>query len=174
MKSVRVERWFTTICLLKPEFTLFFVSYLCVTWVPRKLDMVSSKFCRRSAMFLTVRNRLVSGSSPEGHERSTELRNVQPHNHRALCTEEKIQRTWKVLDGELAGLCEGNVSTGSYWAGLRVHCPLAVCLGSGGKKKTKQIVQGSARGWILSILNYCAFSGNLIFGKLSRKRDKPD
>lgn len=33
--------------------------------------------------------------------------------------------------------------------------------------------KGSKRG-ISSILNYCAFSGNLIFSKLSRKRDKPD
>lgn len=31
--------------------------------------MVSSKFCRRSAMFLTVRNRLVSGSSPDQHNK---------------------------------------------------------------------------------------------------------
>ena len=30
------------------------------------------------------------------------------------------------------------------------------------------------KGGILAILNYCAFSGNLIVSKLSQKRDKPD
>lgn len=40
--------------------------YLWVTWVPRRLDIVSSRFCRRSAMFFTVRSRRVSGSSPAG------------------------------------------------------------------------------------------------------------
>lgn len=39
--------------------------YLWLICVPRRLDMVSSRFCRRSAMFFTVLIRLVSGSSPE-------------------------------------------------------------------------------------------------------------
>lgn len=39
-------------------------AYLWLIWAPRRLDMVSSKFCRRSAMFFTVLMRLVSGSSP--------------------------------------------------------------------------------------------------------------
>lgn len=60
------QRWITSHCQLKSATSTNVCHfYLCVTWVPRKLDMVSSRFCRRSAMFLTVRNRLVSGSSPE-------------------------------------------------------------------------------------------------------------
>lgn len=87
----------------------------------------------------------------------------------SLCWTRKItyfhwSPTWKVLDGCLAGLGEGNVSTSASWIGLSSHCSLAVCLGSG-----KLIVQQ-----IKSILNYCALSGNLILSKLSRKRDKPD
>lgn len=41
-------------------------THLWLSCVPRKLDMVSSRFCLRSAMFFTVRIRLVSGSSPGG------------------------------------------------------------------------------------------------------------
>ena len=37
---------------------------LWLIWVPRRLDIVSSKFCLKSAMFLTVLILLVSGSSP--------------------------------------------------------------------------------------------------------------
>lgn len=40
-------------------------TYLWLICVPRRLDIVSSRFCRRSAMFFTVLMRLVSGSSPE-------------------------------------------------------------------------------------------------------------
>lgn len=38
---------------------------LWLIWVPRRLDIVSSKFCLKSAMFLTVLILLVSGSSPD-------------------------------------------------------------------------------------------------------------
>lgn len=38
---------------------------LWLTWVPLRLDMVSSRFCLRSAMFFTVLILRVSGSSPE-------------------------------------------------------------------------------------------------------------
>lgn len=173
MKSVRVERWLTIICLLKPEFTLFFFSYLCVTWVPRKLDMVSSKFCRRSAMFLTVRNRLVSGSSPggdmDGRLSSKTFGHTNNNLHRGKNQTHLKGPRWRAgwslwrkrLHQFLLSRSQGSLSPRRLF-------------GIWGKGKKKLIVQGSARGWILSILNYCAFSGNLIFGKLSRKRDKPD
>lgn len=38
---------------------------LWLIWVPLRLDIVSSKFCLRSAMFFTVLILLVSGSSPD-------------------------------------------------------------------------------------------------------------
>ncbi len=72
MGSVGVQNWISIHCQSKSAGRMnLFDFYLCVTWVPRKLDMVSSRFCRRSAMFLTVRNRLVSGSSPEWDKNET-------------------------------------------------------------------------------------------------------
>lgn len=41
-------------------------TYLCVTWEPRKLDMVSSRFCRRSSTFCTVLFLWDSGSGERG------------------------------------------------------------------------------------------------------------
>lgn len=138
MGSVEVQYWITSQCQWKPAGRMNLLDfYLCVTWVPRKLDMVSSRFCRRSAMFLTVRNRLVSGSSPEWDKKSQMLTSSIRHN---LANRDSKQRqtlhckwspTWKVLDRELAGLGEGHVSPYSSWAGLSVRYSLAVCLGSG-------------------------------------------
>lgn len=88
-------------------------------------------------MFLTVRNRLVSGSSPE---RSS-------------------MESWLVLVKEMSPPIPPEPVSG-----FAVPSPSVWDLG-------KQIVQG-IKGGISSILNYCAFSGNLILSKLSRKRDK--
>lgn len=137
-----------------PQILNWFDLYLCETWVPRRLDIVSSRFCRRSAMFLTVRNRLVSGSSPESETvKRNKLRDIYQRNKdvikllRTLCCERSP--TWQVLDGELAALGEGNVSAYSSWADLGVRYSLAVCLGSGKAKLCEGSKGGYHRFWII-------------------------
>lgn len=61
-------------------------------------------------MFLTVRKRLVSGSSPE---RQTKQNCVDGQKKRAGHRWRQRWRTREVLDGELAVFGEGNVSAHS-------------------------------------------------------------
>lgn len=110
-------------------------------------------------MFLTVRKRLVSGSSPDHQTEQNCLRGHKRGRGHTLQTHQS--RTREVLDGELAVLGEGDVSAESSCTRLLVWRPLAVDLGSG---KTS-CARGSEREGIPLIVNYCAFSGNLIFRK---------
>lgn len=61
---IRQYTFFTIFALLFHVFNCTNKQYLWLIWVPLRLDIVSSKFCLRSAIFFTVLILLVSGSSP--------------------------------------------------------------------------------------------------------------
>lgn len=70
-------------------------AYLWLIWVPRRLDMVSSRFCRRSAMFFTVLMRLVSGSSPADTRFERFTRNPWTCTHTRTATQRGETGIWR-------------------------------------------------------------------------------
>lgn len=147
VKLAVVQRWLTSHCQLKPAGRIFFF-FTCVwpeflaswTWSPPGFAAGLLYFWQ----YATASSPGLRLSETKKSKRAQEYLPAQWDIIMYLRQTRHCEgsRTWKVLDGELAGLGEGNVSTYPSWAGLRVHCPLAVRLGSG---KT-QIVRGIKRG----------------------------
>lgn len=139
MKSVWVQRWVTSHIQLKGVFIFSPVRDLSSSQAGHSLLQVLSQVCYVFDGTLPPRLWVFTwfSETTANKQRNIYQKIITIHFKEWQTLHYKWSHTWKVLDGELAGLGEGNVSTYSSWAGVRVHCPLAVCLGSGKTKCTR-------------------------------------